>query len=362
MFHRIKQTHKEWAGNSYEMGRQDTIQEISQEQQPSAVEITGGDLSLDESDGRINGLDSVGTDEDDLNSIGSLSTVEDAMEDDPLFMPYNDVPVSLPQKPSFRIVQKKPPLDVNKYMAAREMTPTQERWNALTIVPNPIFCLYYILAGLWISQDLKNQVRDVEIIDDSRCIQSEWFPGLAAIPPGAVLAVLIGISLHAPFSYLYHWKYAHSLPPGLPRTTHWSRRMDHAMIHVASTFLSYATSGSWDYLIVNALFNADCVYRQFKKKVRPRRNQIRVGLSIVAYTIPVLKRGETALFFKCWVILFLAGYFFVHYPVGGWSHSVFHVIIAFLPPYLMQVASTLPTSQEYMEVAAKCAILAEDVI
>eukprot|EP00546_Thalassionema_frauenfeldii_P003891 CAMPEP_0178920910 /NCGR_PEP_ID=MMETSP0786-20121207/15265_1 /TAXON_ID=186022 /ORGANISM="Thalassionema frauenfeldii, Strain CCMP 1798" /LENGTH=323 /DNA_ID=CAMNT_0020595025 /DNA_START=169 /DNA_END=1140 /DNA_ORIENTATION=- len=320
------------------------MEELSQEQQPSAAEIFCGDLDS--------------TSGDDLASIDSLSTVDDdVFSDEPLFVTEQVTNMLSHEKAPEGV--KNASYDVNKYMEDREMSPIQERWNAITILPNPFFCMYFILAGLWISQDLKNQFHDVEIIHDSRCIQWEWFPNLVAIPPAPILAVMIGITLHAPFSFLYHWKCASILPPGIRRTTHWSRRMDHSMIHVASTFLSFATSGSWDYFIVNALFSADCIYRQFKKKVRPHVNQIRIGLSLVAYSLPILKRGEFSVFFKCWTILFTAGYFFVRYPVGGWSHSVFHIILAFMPPYLMQVASTLPTSREYMEVAAQCAVLAE---
>jgi len=157
---------------------------------------------------------------------------------------------------------------LSKHMENRAMTPSQERWNAITMLPSPIFCTYYILAHLWVSQDLNNQFLDVEDIDVSKCIQSEWFRNLAAMPPNPIMAVMIGICLHAPFSYIYHWKCANHLAPGLPRLTHWSRRMDHAMIHVASTFFSYATSGSLEYLFVNVLFNADCIYQQFREKVR----------------------------------------------------------------------------------------------
>jgi len=322
------------------------------------VSVMLSDDCITNSDSDLNSIDS--------RSIDSLSTVEDILEDEPLilaqdtFLPPPEAQTEITGKIAKK--KKRAPLDVDKYMAAREMTATQERWNALTMIPSPLYCLYYIFVGLWISPEMKHEFRDVDTIDDSKCIQSDWFPNLVAFPPGAVLAVFIAISIHAPFSFLYHWKYAHALPPGLPRTTHWSRRMDHAMIHTASVFLSYATSGSWDYLLVNLLFNADCIYRQFKKKVRPRRNQIRVGLSIVAYTIPILNRGEISLFLRCWVVLYFAGWFFIKYPVGGWSHSVFHIIIAFLPPLIMQAASTLPSSREYMEVAAKCAVLSERAI
>mmetsp|Transcript_25976 Transcript_25976/g.38384 ORF Transcript_25976/g.38384 Transcript_25976/m.38384 type:complete len:266 (+) Transcript_25976:98-895(+) len=254
--------------------------------------------------------------------------------------------------------QKKKGCAVHKYMASREMTVTQERWNALTVAPNPFFCFYYILAGHWVSQEAKSDIRVMEGFDESQCIESQWFPSCTAMPPPAVLAIMVAIVVHAPFSFLYHWKYAHSVPPGLARTTHWSRRMDHATIHLTGIFFSYATSGSLTYLLVNTLFNADCIYKQFEPKVIPRRNQSRVGISVFAYTLPILLRGEFSLYLSCLAVYATAGMLFIYYPIGGWSHSVFHLVLTLLPYIGMRVASTLPSSQPYMEVAAQCSMLA----
>jgi hypothetical protein len=242
-----------------------TIQELEMtRREPTISDILMGDYDEDD---------------DDLDSIDSLSTVEDLVEDeDPLLQAVEDsTSVTSIEVPQVKVVKflptnvtRRKELDVSKYMSEREMTPLQERMNAVTILPNPIYCLYFILAGHWVSQELLNEFRDKDVIDvdESLCIQSTWFPNFHAMPPATVLAVFLGITMHAPWSFLYHWKYASTLPPGLPRTSHWSRRMDHAMIHTASTFLAYANSASWDYLVANALFNADCIYRQFKPKVR----------------------------------------------------------------------------------------------
>lgn len=264
-------------------------------------------------------------------------------------------------------------VDVDQYMASREMTPQQERWNAITMIPSPLYCLYFLLAGLWVSPSLVEQAKvgrqDAEeplqvlgwsglandvIGDDNGCIHSR-FHNMPALPPLPVLAVAVGIILHAPFSFLYHYKYAHALPPGLARTTHWSRRMDQSMIHVASAFMSFATSGSWDFFVANLLYNADCVYRQFKLKVRPRRNQIRIIISFLAYTMPILRRGDFVLFGRVWTVFLVSGWLFVTYPIGGWSHAVFHLIMTLLPPLLMTAACQLPAAQYQMRLAAECA-------
>lgn len=157
---------------------------------------------------------------------------------------------------------------VDVYMASREMTITQERGNALTMIPSPLYCIYYILAGKWLTNASHILLLENTTTSTDDCIQSAWFPQLHSMPPLAVTCVALGILLHAPFSFVYHWHYAPLLKPGIARTDHVSRRLDQAMIHVASAFFSYATSGSVYYFGANVLYNADCAIRQFQREVR----------------------------------------------------------------------------------------------
>lgn len=290
---------------------------------------------------------------------------------------------------------------LDQYMRKREMTVTQEKWNALTMIPNPLYCIYFLLSGNWVDSDLVYQARlemseatsasastkglarafrhltgfgglANDVIGDSHgCLHPDndstslwgflWLPfhhHMPALPPLPVVAVAVGIVLHAPFSFLYHYKYAHELQ-GTVRTLHWSRRTDQAMIHAASALMAYATSGSWDYFVANLLFNGDCIYRQFQTKVRPRRNQIRIGISILAYCLPVLKRGDFELFGKLWLVLGVSGWLFGTYPIGGWSHCAFHLVIALLPPLLMNAACELPSAADQMKLAAECTVYLE---
>ena len=278
---------------------------------------------------------------------------------------------------------------LQQYVAKREMTPRQERWNALTMIPSPIYCIYFLLSGCWLKESLveetrqemmqqqldsllvqqvhgfedfaNNAVGDVHgCLSDSSLFSSWLFlqHHMPALPPMTVVAVAIGIICHAPFSFLYHYKYAHSLA-GTSRTTHWSRRMDQSMIHFGSACVSYATSGSWDYFVANVLFNLECCVRQFQHKVRPRRNQIRIGISIIFYVLPILRRGDLELFLQVMTVVAVGGWLFILYPIGGWSHTAFHLVLAFLPPLLMMAATELPASQEQLRLAATCAVLAE---
>merc|ERR1712157_196734 len=182
-------------------------------------------------------------------------------------------------------------------------------------------------------------------------------PNLYALPPLPVVAIFIGIALHAPFSFFYHYNCATFLPPGIARIEHWSRRMDHSMIHVASAFLSYGTSGQRNYFLLNVIYNLDCVYRQFERRVRPKRNKLRIGISILLYTLPVLSRGDFHLFAQLWIIFFISAWFFAKYPIKGWSHSAFHFTISLIPYFLLQEACKLPASQPQIITAARCAII-----
>lgn len=254
--------------------------------------------------------------------------------------------------------------EVGKYMASRVMTPFQERLNALTVLPGTYYCIMFFLSGSWLSQyfiqDYADRMVHDNDFDHSQCFNSSWFPHLHALPPLAPLAVLLGVLAHGPFSMIYHLNCAGSLPPGLPRTIHWSRRMDQAMIHFQSACFAYGSTGRLDFFLVNALFNMDCFYRQFLPKVVPRRNQVRIGLSIAFYTFPVIMRGEFLAYFQLAIIFALGGWLFGAYPIGGWSHAAFHLVITFVPPILFWTGINLPSSQEKLEVAAHCATLANE--
>ena len=305
---------------------------------------------------------------DDLSEC-SMSTVEDvnsSFEEEDFLLASESIGPSVGKEDAsiFKIKKRPSEFDVARYMQEREMTPLQERFNAITVVPTFIFCFYFLLSGLWMDASMVDETREQMAqstleMSESGCLSSHWFPHLYAMPPLPVLAAATGIIVHAPFSFIYHFFYAHRLPAGLARTTHWSRRMDQAMIHIISATMSYATSGNFDFFLVNLLFNIDCIYRQFQRKVRPKRNQIRIAISCVAYMIPFLRRGELLLFTELCAVFALSGWLFAAYPIGGWSHSVFHLVIALVPPLVMTAAMQLPASHDQMKLAAQCAILQE---
>jgi len=249
------------------------------------------------------------------------------------------------------------------YKSSRDMTPLQEQINAITVIPNVCYCLYFLLARKWMSTEIIERVREsFSSVDETSFL---WLQNMmecdpaTITPPLAVLAVAIGFILHTPFSFMYHWMCAHHLPPGVARIEHWSGRLDKSFIHVMSTCTSYATSGSWKYFLINALLNADCIYRQFLPEVRPRRNLIRIAVTLTASIMPILWQGNALLFGKIYAVLTLMTWLFAKYPFGGWSHTAFHFAIMLLPPLLMTAACNLSSSRAQIQIAAMCVVLQE---
>ena len=115
-----------------------------------------------------------------------------------------------------------------KYISRRQMTAFQERVNGLTDLPAAFFIIFYVLSGSWLTSSVIETVRNEatdEIFDDEGCISTSWLPHFHALPPYAVIAVALATLFHGPFSFIYHYKYAHRLPME-ERIGHWSRRMD----------------------------------------------------------------------------------------------------------------------------------------
>lgn len=330
-------------------------------------------------------------------SSSSSSSSSDSTDDyfEPVDLEVQQTPTTKalaekPKRPLGRLREtlrsKSKPLDVEEYAAGREMTKTQEHWNALSMVPPTIYCLVYLFTSAWINSDLLEKAQEdydadplnflPQIAEASKNNGSPWtqvmgvgndfspssvgclpWNILPALPPLTILSVIVGTTAHMPFSFLYHWNYAHKLDR-VARMNHWSRRLDQMMIHFASAAFSYATSGSFDFFVACALFNLHCMYRHaFLAHYRPRSNQLRIGIAILAYSLPILRRGDLDKFGLFWLIMGTSIWLFSKYPIGGWSHCAFHFLIGLVPVILMQVAKELPVSQPQIIFAAQCSVM-----
>mmetsp|Transcript_18992 Transcript_18992/g.40845 ORF Transcript_18992/g.40845 Transcript_18992/m.40845 type:complete len:469 (+) Transcript_18992:351-1757(+) len=347
--------------------------------------------------------------------LGCESSDVSSLEDGSSSSSSSSNPKEYRKLKSLRESLKIKPLDVEQYAARRKMTKNQEKWNALTMIPPSLYCLYFLVSQAWIQTNLVVQAQreyeeysshrpparlfarmsntfgsnsnnnsdsnGFETLDipgvagvvnrwvgdshsgclanpeSSSSISSSHHWGWVAIPPLTVLALILGTCLHMPFSFIYHWTFAHKLH-GKARINHWSRRMDQAMIHFASACFSYGTSGNVTYFLVAALFNLDSALRLlFSKHHRPRTNQMRILIAMIAYLWPILRRGDMDHFSLLFFILALGGWFFSKYPIGGWSHAAFHVVVSFITPVLINVAMELPSSQPQLKLAAQCSVL-----
>ena len=139
--------------------------------------------------------------------------------------------------------------------------------------------------------------------------------------------LVIGATLfHAPFSIIYHVRSAYEMDTD--RLDNFWRRSDQAAIHITSTLYTIAISRSVIYSIFSLIFNGYSIKRIYAKKsdsvgTRPR---IRIAISIITYTAPILWYGDKKRFNKSLQIFTLASTCFVLSPqLLGYGHSFFHL-------------------------------------
>lgn len=267
----------------------------------------------------------------------------------------------------------------------RQMTSSQEVWNAITMLPVILYTFYYVFYGKWVLQaDIDAATEATQdgtdtafsfshdsmgettkfttlmqalLADENGCVQSSNFPRVFAIPPATILFVAAAFFIHTPISVYYHLLCAFKLPAGPKRMDHWARRLDQALIHVMSGLLAYGTSGNWDFFLAVTAFNLDCIYRLFQKGIhKPRRILIRMMIAFLSPALPVLVRGDFMTFLQIITIDALAGWLFAAYPFGGWSHGVFHLVAFINNPIYLHLSSQLWASREQVKLAAACAV------
>lgn len=295
--------------------------------------------------------------------------------------------------PSSQVASK----GMDDYINRRTMTPLQERMNGFTMLVGAFYGSYYCLSGTWLWDNI-DQVDLLALSSSSispDCGTSWLLQNLHATPPLPMIFIALGLVAHAPISFIYHWHYCTTLPPGKARFDHWSRKLDQAFIHVASAFVSYGTSGRWDFFAANVIFNAYCawctlvsttvsIFMEISMKIRitspckhnycsqtihiffaliitmqatPVKTQLCILLSMFFNTSPLLQRDDMDTFLLAWFVIGPAVWLFATYPIRGWSHAAFHLTIALLVPILMEAAGELPASQEQIAKAAHCASL-----
>lgn len=253
---------------------------------------------------------------------------------------------------------------ISKRALERGMNTTQEVWNAITMLIAPCYCIYYLLSGSWLSAAHLEKYSVLESFEPSLsfagahvgCIQSSFFPNFHALPPSTVIAIVTGMVLHAPASIIYHLLCAFKIPQGPARINHWSRRLDQAMIHVISILWSFASSGNGRYTLLSMVINLDSIYGLYQRQFCPRKIVRRFAMALIIQTLPIFLKGDGPLSVKLILIFITSGWLFTRYPLGGYSHGMFHIVIAFAPPLVLAASTQLPVAQDQIRFAAECAL------
>jgi len=165
----------------------------------------------------------------------------------------------------FDSVRNKPQGNNAHKFSSRQMSYEQEILNAFTMIPSPLYCIHKVFSGGWISKQARTYA-------ESECGNTinhseNYNVSMISLLPPPMLAILIAVLVHFPFSFYYHWLCATHIPKGHERITHITRRLDHAFIHISLALCSYAASGNVQYFLLSALFNVDCVCRHFEEEV-----------------------------------------------------------------------------------------------
>jgi len=336
-----------------------------------SIEILMDDNDLIVEDHTSNAsLEDIEEDDDDDHHGKHALRSENLLADEMQSLVQNILPLSVSTKCEEEF-------DITARALKRAMTPKQELWNAVTMIFGPCFCIYFLLSGSWLttddiekvrnslvdSQETSTTIQDWSMISSftneskrNMCIHSTIFPYLYAIPPWTSLAVALGIAIHTPASINYHLYCAYKIPAGPLRLDHWSRRLDQAMMHFMSLCWSYGSSGHWDYTLAAMAFNLDSIYRLYRRPFRPRNVLMRFGIAIMIQTLPFLRAGFVLLCVKLFLIYATSAFIFSRYPFGGYSHGVFHLVMAIAPPLVIIASSKLPVVEDQIRFAALCAI------
>jgi hypothetical protein len=262
---------------------------------------------------------------------------------------------------------------MERIASRRQMSTSQEVWNAITMLVTPLMGLFFVLSGMWVTEEdvlharesLLNDINnplDLNVYREDRCIRSQVFPRLPAMPPVATLSIVLGYVLHSPCSVYYHLLCAFKIPPGPKRLDHWSRRLDQAMIHVMGTFVSYGISGSIKYGLISSAFTVDSIYRLFKPIHQPQSILIRMIICFLMPLFPALIYGYFEEVFQFLLIYAVSGWMFTTYPLGGYSHGFFHLIAALSNPIQLVLSTKLLTSRQAIEIAATCVVAAQSLL
>jgi len=260
--------------------------------------------------------------------------------------------------------------EISKPIKNRDMNPLQEVTNGCTMVVSAIAIMYNLLSYDWLNVVVKEvNAHPVDNnVERRSCGGMLSFLPLPVLGRGIVLvwpipvpilAIVAGVLIQVRFSFVYHTCYATRLN-GSKRIEHWSRRADFCCIHIATSLFSYALTVSFPYFLLSLVLTLESCYKQFEPVVNPRRNLFRVVLSILFYLVPAFINASSNQLCRLLVLYPIVTWLFVVYPLGLWSHSMFHLLIMLIPPILMEIVVELPSVQEEVALFSRCVSMSKE--
>jgi len=180
--------------------------------------------------------------------------------------------------------------------AAHRMSPTQEVFNALTMVPLACMALHTL-------------VRPAE--------------GTTSADTLFAAAIIV----HFPFSFCYHTHCA--LRHGLvdPVENNFFLKLDLVFIHISGSLMALATSASYAWFLAMALFNAVSASRTLRWSNTTFERRSCRACCLLGYLLPVFAI-DWVLF--AWAMVVFGGMAFCfacNQQLRGWGHSLSHILL-----------------------------------
>eukprot|EP00928_Gymnodinium_smaydae_P079043 TRINITY_DN63063_c0_g1_i1.p1 TRINITY_DN63063_c0_g1~~TRINITY_DN63063_c0_g1_i1.p1 ORF type:complete len:216 (+),score=14.02 TRINITY_DN63063_c0_g1_i1:76-723(+) len=189
------------------------------------------------------------------------------------------------------------------------MSPTQEVCNAISMLSPSVVGLVF-----WYS-----------------------FPEGYSHTPRTV-GIILGCLLHLPFSVAYHVLLARrELADAIDNTP---RRLDQIFIHIASIIFTWSLSTNFPYSILCTFLNLYFIFRLWCRCPDVLERMANVCLSVFAYGLTGLWRGDYWNFFGG-ALSFSVGGCAMILRFGGWGHSIMHLCLGGLTYHCLVAASEI---------------------
>lgn len=195
--------------------------------------------------------------------------------------------------------------------ALYRMTPMQEYLNAFSMLGPTLYCLYFCYT---------ERVLDFSQKEDLR-----------------ILVMVVGTSMHFPFSFGYHIWCALN-PVGEHILTTW-HRLDLTFIVVCGMLWSFALSGSAYYCLVFTVLDTYMIRLIWQPGSDKNHRRAGMSFGIIFYLLPIIWMYSPLQFAKCFFCFFVSALAFANTErLYGYGSLIFHLGML---PYQMLLLETV---------------------